>query len=122
MNVRYHARAAAALAAAYVVALQAILLAFSAPGAGAVAALSICASAVPGHSAPIGHAPIEHGQDCLDACLTGCCCGAPILPAPTGAAGYVPAPLYTLAAAHNASAPFFASPTNAHRSRAPPVA
>lgn len=122
MNVRYHARAAVALAAAYVVAMQAILLAFGAPVAGSVgiAALPICASAAAGRSAPGGHG--QHGQDCLDACLTGCCCGAPILPAPAGAAVYAPAPMHTFAVMRDARMPFLASLTNAHRSRAPPIA
>jgi hypothetical protein len=127
MNVRYHARAAIALAAAYVVALQAVLLAFGAPvaGAGGFAALPICASTAAGHSAPIGHEQGHgqgHGQDCLDACLTGCCCGAPILPAAARAAVNVPAPMHALAVARHTGAPFVASFTNAHRSRAPPAA
>src|ERR1700722_18210898 len=89
MNLRRHARIGIALAAAYAVALQAILLAFGVPSAGGVAASPLC-SAAAGHSAPAGQNQ-GHSQDCLAACLTGCCSGAPICPTPASAAIYAPA-------------------------------
>jgi hypothetical protein len=118
MKLRHHARAGLALAAAYAVALQGILLAFSAPiaGAGGVVTLQIC-SGIAGHSAPAGH-----GQDCLDACLTGCCGGAPICPSPPGAMLYAPAPGETMAPVFDVRPVLVVRVTNAHRSRAPPAA
>lgn len=117
MRLRIYARAIVALAAAYALALQAVLLAFGDPVAGAmrVAALPICASLGAGHSAPAGH-----GNDCLVACLAGCCCGAPVMPVPGAAASYAPQQGETLAAvlATTPILPFGA--TAAHRSRAPP--
>jgi len=119
MSLRHHARAGLALAAAYAVALQAILLAFGVPiaGAGGVSAFPVCAAAA-GHSAPAGH-----GQDCLEACLTGCCSGAVFVgPAPAGAMVYAPTPAQTMAPALGARPHLAARITNAHRSRAPPAA
>jgi hypothetical protein len=116
MSLRRHARVGIALAAAYAVALQAVLLAFGVPGAGGVAAVPIC-SAAAGHSAPAGQS-----QDCLDACLTGCCSGAPICPTPAAIAICTPAPAQMLAAAPEIEPLPAARVANAHRSRAPPSA
>jgi hypothetical protein len=118
MKLRHHTRAGLALAAAYAVALQAILLAFSAPiaGAGGVVTLQIC-SGIAGHSAPAGR-----GQDCLDACLTGCCGGAPICPSPLGAMLYAPALAETMAPVFDVGPLLAVRVANAHRSRAPPAA
>jgi len=118
MTLQPRARAGIALIAAYAVALQALLLAVVAPPAAlaGTALLPICAGA-PAHSAPGGG-----GQDCLDACLTGCCCTAPILPAPEHDAFRIaPRPLQTLAAALDAQSPVLVRPAKAHRSRAPPL-
>jgi hypothetical protein len=109
--------------AAYAVALQAILLAFGVPGAGAagLATGAICAS----HASSVGggsSAPAGHGQDCLDACLTGCCCGAPVLPAPGPAIAYAPALLQTIAVTFETRPILPHSAVQAHRSRAPPLA
>ncbi|HEX3502654.1 MAG TPA: DUF2946 family protein [Xanthobacteraceae bacterium] len=122
MRLQPRARAGIALLAAYAVALQALLLtaiASSAALAG-TAVVPICASTH--HSAPADSGQADHGQDCLDACLTGCCCAAPLLPAPARALRYAPKPLLTLATAFEAQAPIPAGRGTAHRSRAPPAA
>jgi hypothetical protein len=118
MSLRRHARTGIALAAAYAVALQAVLLAFGVPSVGGVAAVPIC-SAAAGHSTPAGHSQGQ-SQDCLEACLTGCCSGAPICPTPAAAAIYIPAPAQMLTAAPDIGPLWAARITNAHRSRAPP--
>jgi hypothetical protein len=126
MKLQPRARTGIALIAAYAVALQALLLAVVVPSAGMVtgglpglagaAALPLCASSA-NHSSPAGHAP-----DCLDACLTGCCCGAPLVPTPGTAAFFAAAPARimkpTLAVGKLAAVRV----NNAHRSRAPPLA
>src|SRR5665213_4334230 len=105
---RRSARTLVALAAAYAVALQALLLAAGVPVAGAseFAAVPICSSFGAGHSAPTGHR-----QDCLGACLTGCCCGAAIFPAPGLAMAYAPLPLLRIAAALETAPPLRLSVT-----------
>jgi len=117
MTMRRSARTLVALAAAYAVALQALLLAVGVPAVGAseFAAVPICSSFGAGHSAPAGHT-----QDCLGACLSGCCCGAAVFPAP----GLVtaPVPLLRIAAAPATAPPLRLSVTRANRSRAPPLA
>jgi hypothetical protein len=121
MKLQPRARAGIALTAAYAVALQALLLAFIAPSAdlAGTAALSICASS--SHSAPSGPGQAGHGRDCLDACLTGCCCVAPLLPRPARAVRYAPKPLQTLATRFEPQAPVVVGRATAHRSRAPPA-
>jgi hypothetical protein len=123
MTLQPRARTAIALLAAYALALQALFLAGIASASSAslagVTALPICASA---HSSPAGNGQTGHGQDCLDACLTGCCCGVPILPLPPKAAYSAPRPLQVLAAAREADALVLVRAAKAHRSRAPPVA
>jgi len=122
MSMRHHVRAGVALAAAYAVALQAILLAIGAPGgvAGELAALPICSTLGStqggGHSAPGGQT-----HDCLGACL-GCGCGTPVCPTAGPALGYAPAPLHIIAAAVTARPLLQLRATGAHRSRAPPFA
>jgi hypothetical protein len=122
MKLQPRARAWIALVAAYAVALQALLLAVIAPSAVAAgaAALPICASSV--HPAPGGPGQAGHGQDCLDACLTGCCCAAPLLPVPARALLYAPRPLQTFAEGGEPQAPMLIGRAKAHRSRAPPAA
>jgi hypothetical protein len=128
MTLQPRARTGIALIAAYAVALQALLLAVVVPAASAAgtAALPICAGAG-SHAAqsshgPRGHGQAGYGQDCLDACLTGCCCGAPLLPLPPRAFNLTAKPLQILTAAveGRASAPIRAA--KAHRSRGPPAA
>jgi hypothetical protein len=121
MTLQPRARAGIALAAAYALALQALLLAVIAPAASlaGTAALPICTST---HASPAGSGQTGHGQDCLDACLTGCCCGLPLLPAPPRALDAAPKPLQTLAAPRRAAAPVLIRIAKAHRSRAPPAA
>lgn len=121
MKLQPRARAGIALVAAYAVALQALLLTVIASSAAlaGTAVAPICASTH--HSAPGDSGQAGHGQDCLDACLTGCCCAAPLLPAPAGALRYAPKPLLTLAAVFAAQAPIVADHPKAHRSRAPPA-
>jgi hypothetical protein len=121
MTLQPRARTAIALVAAYAVALQALLLAAIASSASVdgVTALPICASA---HASPASNGGTGQSQDCLDACLTGCCCGVPILPLPPKAADAAPKPLHVLAAAHESDVLVPVRAAKAHRSRAPPVA
>jgi hypothetical protein len=120
MKLQPHARAGIALTVAYAVALQALLLAFIAPSTAlaGTAALPLCVSS---HLAPSRPGQSGHGQDCLDACLTGCCSAAPLLPAPARALIYAPKPLQMLAAGFEAREPIVAGHAKAHRSRAPPA-
>ena len=123
MMMRRPVRATVALAAAYAVVLQAILLAFGAPVAGAAgfSAVPICSS----HASSFGGGPslpAGHGKDCLDACLTGCCSGAPVCPAPGPAIAYAPVLLQTIDVAREMLPVSRLPVTRAHRSRAPPSA
>lgn len=131
MILQPRARAGIALIAAYALAMQALLLAVvaGATGTAGAAALPICISAGT-HPVPadIGRAgggqaggQAGHGQDCLDACLTGCCCGAPLQPLPPHALHSPPQRLLTLAVALEGSAPVPFRAGKAHRSRAPPA-
>jgi hypothetical protein len=139
MKLQPRARAGIALMAAYTVAVQALLLAVIAPAAAVagisagVAALPICARAASSSAQPddgqagqsgqpgqVGHA--GHGQDCLDACLTGCCCGAPLVPLPAGVSYGAPKPLQMLAPESETHRPILLRAAKAHRSRAPPAA
>jgi hypothetical protein len=126
MNSRHYARIGTALAAAYAVALQAMLLAYGVPLAAAGGIVPICSQAA-GHSAAAGQGQNhgqDHGQDCLEACLTGCCSSAPVCPAPAAAAAtlYKPALAQVMAPARQAGPRLAARVTAAHRSRAPPLA
>lgn len=115
MSIRQCRRPVLALAVAYGVALQALMLVISVPFAGAAGfAAPICLPGGHGGTAP---APAGHGCDCAAACAAACC-GAPTLllqaridPAPTGAPGIAlePAP------------PRHFKTARAHRSRAPPA-
>jgi hypothetical protein len=118
MNMRHHARAGVALAAAYAVALQAILVAVGVPvgGAGELAALPICSALGSAHSAPDGQT-----HSCLGACL-GCCCGTPVCPTSGPAFGCAPLPLHIVAATLTPPLLLLLPATGAHRSRAPPFA
>jgi hypothetical protein len=121
MSIRRYVRATVALIAAYAVALQTILLVFAGtvPGATSFAATPICSSF---GTAGTGSAPPGHSQDCLTACLTGCCCGATALPVPGATVAYAPQPAQAVAAAIAAAATPRPGVTAAHRSRAPPIA
>lgn len=113
-----HTRAIVALAAAYAVAAQAILLAVGPlAGAGDLAAQPICSRAAAGERNP---APARHGCDCLAACLA-CCCGAPATPAPATAVVSALRPARRIAAAVEIAPEPRLSLTRAHRSRAPPA-
>jgi hypothetical protein len=121
MSIRRRVRATVALVAAYAVALQTILLVFAGtvPGAAPFAATPICSGAAatgPGFPASPGH-----GQDCLSACLTGCCCGATTVPVPGTIVAYMPEPAQAVIAASEAAAATRPGMTAAHRSRAPPL-
>jgi len=121
MSIWHRARAGVALAAAYAVALQTMLLAIGAPAGGPaqLAALPICSvlGSAPAsrHSAPGGQA-----HDCLGACLG--CCGIPVCPTSGSALNYAPSALHVVAAMLTAPLPLPLAPTGAHRSRAPPFA
>jgi len=118
MSIRRHVRATVALVAAYAVALQTILLVFAGtvPGATSFAATPICSG-----SGSTGPASPGHSQDCLTACLTGCCYGAPAVPVPEAAVAYAPESAPTVTAAIEAAAAPQPGITAAHRSRAPPL-
>jgi hypothetical protein len=120
MRIRHSARAAVALAAAYAVALQTILLVFGGPVAGAAnfATQPICSHFGDSSSAP----PAGPGHDCLTACLTGCCCGAVAVPPPGVGGIFAPIPVQRVGAAVAAAPTVQLSATGAHRSRAPPPA
>jgi hypothetical protein len=114
-------RAIVALAAAYAVAAQAILLAIGGP-IGAVtdfAAVSLCSASQAGvdHPAPGGK---EH--DCPAVCAA-CCCGAPLASpsAATVAAAYAQIPVGSIAATPASAATWYFKLDRAHRSRAPPL-
>jgi len=121
MSIRQYVRATVALIAAYAVALQTILLVFAGAVSGptSFAATPIC-SAI--GIAGTGSVPTGHSQDCLTACLTGCCCGATALPVPGATVAYAPQPAQAVTAAIEAAATMRPGVTAAHRSRAPPVA
>lgn len=112
-------RAIVALAAAYALVLQAILLAIGAPPAGAreFAAVPICSALGPGHSGPVGHGP-----DCLGACLTGCCGGAPLVPTPVVLPADAAVPMRSLIILAEAASASHLRFARAHRCRAPPLA
>jgi hypothetical protein len=120
MSIRRHIRATVALIAAYAVALQTILLVFAGtvPGATSFATTPICSSF---GTAGTGSAPPGHSQDCLTACLTGCCCGAAAIPAPGATVAHAPEPARIVIAAIEAAATLRPGVTAAHRSRAPPL-
>jgi hypothetical protein len=124
MSMRRHGagvvRAFVAVAAAYAVALQALFFAIGGPFGGGVqfAATPICSSHSSfgaGRSTPAGQ-----GGCCLGACL-GCCSVTPLCPGPGPALTYAPAPLQTIAAAHERAPAVLAGVAAAHRSRAPPL-
>ena len=118
MSIRRYVRATVALLAAYAVALQTILLVFAGtvPRAPSFAATPICSGA--GSTDP---AAPEHSQDCLSACLTGCCCGATALPVPGSTVAYAPEPTRIVIASIGPAAAAQPGITAAHRSRAPPL-
>jgi hypothetical protein len=115
------ARGIVALAAAYAVAAQAILLAVGGPigGAAGFAASSLCSAFQAGVSHP---APGGRDHDCLAACGA-CCCAAPVVP-PLGAAAAAVSYAQVVAGSiadvpADTAAPLF-NVDRAHRSRAPP--
>ena len=120
MSIRRHVRATVALIAAYAVALQTIMLVFAGalPGAAAISATPICSAA---GAAGTGSAPPTHGQDCLTACLTGCCSGATPVPLPGTTFSYAPEPAPIVTAEIAVAATMRPGMTAAHRSRAPPL-
>jgi hypothetical protein len=120
MSIRRYVRAAVALIAAYAVALQMILLALVGPmGATQSAVQPVCSAF---GAAGTGSVPPGHAQDCLAACLTGCCCGAIAVPVPGATFAYAPEPAQTVIAAIEAATAMRPGMTAAHRSRAPPLA
>ena len=120
MSIRRYVRPAVALIAAYAVALQTILLAFAGalPGATSLAATPICSSV---GTAGTGSLPPGHSQDCLTACLTGCCCGAAAVSMPAATVAYAREPARIVIAAIEPAATPRPGVTAAHRSRAPPL-
>lgn len=117
------ARATVALAVAYAVALQAVLLAFGMPASGSpgLAVLPICAHVGGARSAPTGDHH-DHDGGRVTCCIAGCCCGAPADAAAGPMLSYAPPPRQILAAPLKAALRLRLSVTGAHRSRAPPSA
>jgi hypothetical protein len=119
MSFRRYIRATVALIAAYAVALQTILLAFA--GAMPAGATPFAVTPICSGSGATGPATPGHSQDCLGACLTGCCCGsAAAVPVPGAAVACAPAPAQIVSAAIEAATALPSRLTAAHRSRAPP--
>jgi len=120
MSIRRYVRATVALIAAYAVALQTILLVFAGalPGTPSLASTPICSSV---GTAGTGSVPAGHSQDCLTACLTGCCCGAAAVPLPAATVAYARESERIVIAAIEPAATPRPSVTAAHRSRAPPL-
>jgi hypothetical protein len=119
MTIRLYVRATVALIAAYAVALQTILLVFTGAvpaGATSFAGTPICSGA--GSTGPVSPG---HSQDCLTACLTGCCCGTAAMPVPGTTIAYVPESVQIVAAAVETAATTRPGVAAAHRSRAPPL-
>jgi hypothetical protein len=116
MSLHHHLRTIVALAAAYALVLQTLLLALGGPVVGTreFAAFPLCSS--PGQSAPA-----RHTGDCAGPCL-GCCCGPVAGPAPAPAVAYAPAALQIVAPAAAVPPLVFVSVNGANRSRAPPFA
>jgi hypothetical protein len=115
-------RSIVALAVAYTVAVQAVLLAVGGPMGGATdfAASSLCSASQAGvpHPAPGGK---DKDHDCPAACAA-CCCGAPVVPPSAAAAVVSYAQVVAGSIADvptNTATPRF-NLDRAHRSRAPP--
>jgi hypothetical protein len=120
MSTRCKARAIVALAAAYGLAAQAVLLAIGGPvGGGADFASSLCSASQAGASHP---APDGKDHDCPALCAA-CCCSAPIVPSSAAAAAVSYAQVTaSLIAGVPANAPTWRFHLDrAHRSRAPPL-
>jgi hypothetical protein len=114
-------RAIVALAAAYAVAAQTILLAVggSVGGVTDLAAASLCSTFQAGVDHPASGGK-EH--DCPAACAA-CCCSAPATSrsAATVAAAYERVPAGSIAAVPADAATWYFKLDRAHRSRAPPL-
>ena len=119
MQFRRDARAIVAVAAAYAVALQGLLLAIGPPfGADELGARQLCSSS---GATPSGQAPPGHSPGCCDACLT-CCCGVAAAVAPGTSGGYVLGGAHKLAPAVELVPVPQPGVAGAHRPRAPPLA
>lgn len=119
MSVRRKSPAVAAMAAAYAVVLQTILLAICgamAEGQAPIGA-SLCAASPGGERHP---APAGRGDDCLSACLA-CCCGVAVEPAPGVAPADLRDPVRGIAAPAILAVATPLRVDRAHRSRGPPL-
>lgn len=125
MTLRHDMRAFVALAAAYALALQAILLAVGPLGGSAeFGGLPICSGLGSGPGS--GHsrgplAPLGHAGDCVGTCL-GCSCGSPACHLAGPAMTYAPGAAQIVIVAFAAAPPFHVGVFAAHRSRGPPLA
>jgi hypothetical protein len=119
MSVRRKTPAFVALAAAYAVVLQTVLLAICGAlvGGNAPAAASLCAPSPGGERQPW---PAGHGDDCLSACFA-CCCGMAVAPAPGSARADLRGPVQRIAAPAILAAATPHRVGRAHRSRGPPL-
>jgi len=113
------ARAIVALAAAYGVAAQAVLLAIGVPVSGAADfASSLCSASQAGASHP---APDGKDHDCPALCAA-CCCSAPVVPPAVAAAVFYAQAPASLIVDVSFNTPTWRFPLDrAHRSRAPPL-
>jgi hypothetical protein len=117
-------RAFVALAVAYALALQAILLAVGPLGVGKAefGGLPICSGSGLGSGHSGGpQAPLGHAGDCLGTCL-GCGCGSPACHLPGPVTGYAPGAAQIIIVAFAAVPPFHVGVFAAHRTRGPPLA
>jgi hypothetical protein len=125
MTTQYQARAVVALAAAYALALQAILLAVAVPLGAQTAGfggLPICSGLDSGYRyTATNSAPRRHTGSCPGGCL-GCCCSPPACHLPGPVTTYAPVSSPMGLAAARAMQPIPIGQFAAHRSRAPPLA
>jgi|GEM_PF-6113497 len=108
-----------ALAAAYAVAVQVVLVAVAGPLATGVAFAGqpLCSHFGAGGSTP----PAGHAGVCIGVCF-GCCCGPSICPTPTPEMTYAPVPAQAIALARVVAPHVVVRILDAHRCRAPPTA
>jgi hypothetical protein len=120
MILRRQTSAIVALAAAYAMVSQPILLTIrgSLAERQALSASSLC---TPSHGGEHRPAPPGHGDDCLSACLA-CCCGMAAMLEPGEAPPDLRGPLQRIAARRLIAVAALPHADRAHRSRGPPLA
>lgn len=126
MTLRHDMRGFVALAAAYALALQAILLAVGPLGVvkAEFGGLPICSGL--GSGLGSGHSggppgPLGHARDCLGTCL-GCSYGSPACHLPGPVTRYAPGAAQIVIVVFAEAPPFHVGVLAAHRTRGPPLA